>query len=133
MLDFFFVRTGTEYVRVNFNEVLFIKASKNYVQIVTEKRNYLSTGAIRNVGRLLPKSKFCRVQRSYIANIERIKKFDRETLYLAGKNVCEPDIIIPIGRIYINDLIKRLIIIPDPSKQKNKRTESVTRLTREAF
>jgi two-component system LytT family response regulator len=118
---------------MNFDEVLYIKGRKNYTQFVTEKRNYLILGTIKNIESLLPNSRFCRVHKSYVVPLARIKKFDREMILLIGKNEKDPDIIIPIGRVYSNELMKRLVLIPQLGKMNSNLTKSVRWLMQEAI
>jgi DNA-binding LytR/AlgR family response regulator len=76
----------------------------------------LVLATIKGADHLLPMSKFCRVHKSYIVHIERIKNFDGKTMTLTRERDKKSDIMLPIGQVYINELMKRLISIPESIK-----------------
>lgn len=93
MKPFFFIREQGKYIRINFNDIHYLEARSNYVQIVTTSRNFMCLVSLRQIAKLLPEDWFCRVHRSFMVGIAHLQAFDTEHAYL-------PDKVIPIGDSY---------------------------------
>lgn len=80
--DFFFIRCNMKYVKVFFEDIIFIRSRASYMQVVTEKKVYLVLNRIVILQRYLPKDQFCRIHRSYIVSLRRILAFDNHKVWL---------------------------------------------------
>lgn len=74
--DYFFVQSGYEYIRINFDDLLFIKGEGNYLKMVEKERNTLTRMTFDEVLSQLPES-FMQVHRSYIINSLLIEKLEK--------------------------------------------------------
>jgi DNA-binding LytR/AlgR family response regulator len=82
MQDFFFVRCDGRYEKVNYDELIFIRSRRNYMQMVTESKTYLVLTRMSIVKNHLPKELFCRIHKSYFVSLNRVKSFDNFTVWL---------------------------------------------------
>lgn len=123
MQNYFFIKANCRYLKINFNEIVFIEGARNYLKIVTEKKNYLVLMSMKRMEQLLPASLFVRIHKSYIVSLDHITEFDRETVQLKDKSL-------PIGNqfkgvvegsvmIAQDDYVNRLLTVPiDYLRQK---------------
>src|SRR5690349_20678587 len=91
MQDYFFVRSGKQYRRVSFNELIYIESAGNYAKIVAGTGIFLVPVTMRQLERELPVDLFCRVSRACIVAIDRVLSFDRECICLGGQSICFSD------------------------------------------
>jgi hypothetical protein len=98
-----FVRAGTEIVRVDLNDVRFIKSDSNYVRFVLADREVTSLMNLKDLERKLPSS-FVRVHRSYIVNLRHIDKLDSQDIKIGRE-------LIPVSDSYREDLLRRLALL----------------------
>ncbi|HEV9037642.1 MAG TPA: LytTR family DNA-binding domain-containing protein [Puia sp.] len=106
MQSFFFIRREGRYVKVDFRNIVYIEAKKNYTRLMLEdKSTVLVLGTLKQWERLLPCDLFCRVHRGYIVSIEKIVAFDNKHVYLPGSEI------ITIGDQYRNALPDSVTIL----------------------
>jgi len=98
--DFIILNVQKKKVKIPFTEIIYIESQREYVKIVTTKKEYLSKISTKEIEHLLPNDLFKRIHRSYIISISKIESYTAETVEVNGK--C-----IPIGREY-RGIIERL-------------------------
>jgi DNA-binding LytR/AlgR family response regulator len=98
--DFIFLNVQKKKVKILFSEIVYIESQREYIKIVTEKREFVSKMSTHEIETLLPANLFRRIHRSYIVAINKIDSYTAEEVELNG-------ITIPIGRDY-RDVIKNL-------------------------
>ena len=93
--DFILVKADYKTIKIHHNDILFVESANEYVKF------YLSGGEmimsfmrLKNLETELPGSKFMRVQRSFIVNLEKIKAVEKNKIYIEHKKT------IPIGEQY---------------------------------
>lgn len=95
------VKEGHDLVRLDTRDVLFIKSDNNYLDIVTDRKNYM----VRNtLDRFLEEAKdvnFVRTHRSFAVNIRKIDAIKGMYLYV-GQYKC------PISRAHRRDILSDL-------------------------
>jgi DNA-binding LytR/AlgR family response regulator len=91
--DFFFVKEQQGYTKVVIDDILFVKSLENYIQIFTRDATYTTLAALNFVEGKLG-SKFMRIHRSYLVNLQHIDYFTNELLSVKGYEL-------PIGGQYI--------------------------------
>jgi DNA-binding LytR/AlgR family response regulator len=82
MQQFFYVRREKRYEQVNFSDIIYVKAKKGYIQIVTEQKTYLIMNTMAVIQKYLPDELFCRIHHSFIVALSRVKAFDRLWVWL---------------------------------------------------
>lgn len=98
-----FVKVNSRMVRINFDEVLYVEALSDYVNIVTDKHKYIVYTTLKALEtRLAPYLNFVRVHRSYLLNTQHIESIEDNTANLHGGHF------VPIGKSYQEGFYKSL-------------------------
>ncbi len=104
--DGFFYRVGTgRYNKIFFDDILWIEAFENYVNIVTVKTKHMLHFTMKALTRQLPKNKFVRIHRSYIVNLKYVVSLEDNYLILEYKKTKKP---FPVAKTYKDTLMKRI-------------------------
>ena len=99
--DHIYVKTGYEQVKVNFEDIVYVEASGNYVSFILKDKTILSRSTFAEVVNLLPSSKFARVHRSYMVAISKVEKLERHQVII-GKYA------IPLSENYSQNIITQI-------------------------
>jgi two-component system, LytTR family, response regulator len=91
--DYLFVNVQKKKVRILFSEILYIESQREYVKIVTVKKEYLSKMSTHEIESLLPSALFKRIHRSFIISVPKIDSYTAEEVEING-------VTIPVGRDY---------------------------------
>lgn len=99
--DFIFIKgdTKNKFIKVNYNEILYIEGLKNYVSVYTANQRIVTYQALRELETQLPQPPFYRVHKSYIVSLEKIKMVDGNALYIGEQTI-------PIGDTYREGFFK---------------------------
>ncbi len=100
--DSIFIKSGHDLYKVSLQDILYLKADMDYVQIVTKEKNYLNSETLKHWLGLLDETTFFQVHKSYIVNSNFIKKISGNLVYIGDEKI-------PIGRAYKEDFKKRLL------------------------
>jgi two-component system, LytTR family, response regulator len=91
--EFLVLNIQKKKVRILFTEILYTESQREYVKIVTTKKEYLSKISTHEIEALLPPHLFKRIHRSFIVSINKIESYTAEEVELNG-------IVLPVGRDY---------------------------------
>lgn len=91
--DFIFLNVQKKKVKILFSEIIYIESQREYIKIVTTKREYLSKMSTHEIESLLPSDLFKRVHRSFIVSVKKIESYTAEEIEVNGFSI-------PIGRGY---------------------------------
>jgi two-component system, LytTR family, response regulator len=77
-----FVKSEYKLVQIELNNILYIEGLKDYVKIYTEGNNkaILSLMSMKSLEQNLPESRFMRVHRSFIVNLDKISTIERNRI-----------------------------------------------------
>lgn len=91
------IKNGTEINIINVDDIMYIKAEDDYIRIFTKERAYLKNGSLGEIENKIDKQMFLRVHRSYIININFLRKIEP---YLKDSKIAilEGRIKIPISK-----------------------------------
>ncbi|MEO6403990.1 MAG: LytTR family DNA-binding domain-containing protein [Ferruginibacter sp.] len=98
--NFIFLNAERKKVKILFSEIVYIESQREYIKIVTTKKEYISKMSTHEMEELLPANHFRRVHRSYIISISKIESYTAEMVDVGGVSI-------PIGRGY-RDIIENL-------------------------
>jgi len=100
--DYTFIRTDSQLVRINYEEVLYIMADRDYCYIyfIDGKKIMVGT-SLKELEAMLPDQWFMRIHRSYLINWQKIKLLKKNCIQLHG-------IEIPVGASYKAALYRKL-------------------------
>ncbi len=98
--DYLFLNAERKRVKILFSEILYIESQREYIKIVTTKKEYISKMSTHEIEDLLPANLFKRIHRSYIISLSKIESYTAEMVEVNGVSI-------PIGRGY-RDIIENL-------------------------
>lgn len=94
-LSSIFVKVNYELMKINLKDIDLIEALDDYIKIHIKLQPVLTLMTLKGIQEKLPAKEFIRVHRSYIIPINKIEKFNRQKITVAGKEV-------PVGSSYGN-------------------------------
>jgi len=86
-LDYFFVKTDHQIVKVCFADILFIESLREYVRIHTPTQRIVARLAMQRLEEELPSAKFIRIHRTYIVNIDAVQKIEGNLLHIGKEQL----------------------------------------------
>ncbi len=98
---YIFIKVDTRFVKLNLDDILYLEANGDYVVFKTANKGYIVHTTMKKINDKLPDTKFIKVHRSYIVNIDKIVDIEDTTLLIDKK-------IIPVSRSKKDDLMKSL-------------------------
>lgn len=104
--DSIFVRADYRLNKINFDDIFFVEALKDYVVINTSDNSYTTHTTMKEMVRILPNRDFVRIHRSFIVNLNKIFSIKYPDLVIEGKMK-----VLPIGGLYRKELYSRLNLI----------------------
>jgi len=80
--EFLFLKSEYKIRRINFNDILYIEGLKDYVKVFLqhEAKPIMSLSSLKALESKLPETKFMRVHRSFIVNLEKIETIERSRI-----------------------------------------------------
>ena len=94
-----FIKSGTENIRVDPGDILYVESSGNYMQFVLDHKKITSRLTMSEVEVLLPAAHFVRIHRSFIAGKRHITKIDKSSVWIKETEL-------PIGSGFIHEIEK---------------------------
>ncbi len=104
--DSIFVRADYRLNKINFEDIYYVEALKDYVVINTADNSYTTHTTMKEMVRILPAKDFVRIHRSFIVNLDKIFSIKYPDLVIEGKMK-----VLPIGGLYRKELYSRLNMI----------------------
>lgn len=100
---YIFVKCEARQVRVNYADILYINAMKDYVRIylTTQQRPLIAYSTMKAIEEKLPSTQFCRVHRSYIVSMSKIESVERNRIRINGEYI-------PVSETYQNIFNERM-------------------------
>ena len=113
--EHFFINPGIKgrMIQLSYADILYIEGLKNYVVIYTTEGKYITYLSMREIEKAIPLSKFIRIHKSYIVNIDRIKSIDGNNVILAQSNE------LPIGISFKDSFINMINTMTLRSRRQN--------------
>jgi len=96
-----FVLQNKEYIKVELNDILYIKADANFVNIVQANKEVLVLSNLTQFTKQLPSHQFLRIHKTFTINSLKIEKYTTEHLVINSE-------IIPFGASYKASIISVL-------------------------
>ena len=98
--DFIFLNVQKKKVKILFSEIVFIESQREYIKIVTTKKEFISKMSTHEIEDILPPHLFKRIHRSFIVSVSKIDSYTADMVEVNGFSL-------PIGRGY-RDVIENL-------------------------
>lgn len=102
--DYFIVKTGVKgkMLKLKFADIEYVEGLRNYLSISCQGRKIPVLYNLSDMLKRLPASKFARIHRSFILNLEMIKGIE------GNEVVLDTDVRIPIGMSYREDFFQSI-------------------------
>ena len=98
--DHLFLNVQKKKVKILFSEITYIESQREYIRIVTTKKEWISKISTHEIEAMLPANLFKRIHRSFIVALNKIDSYTADSVEVNG-------VAIPVGRDY-RDSIKDL-------------------------
>ena len=97
----FFFNPGVKgrMMQLSYSDILYIEGLKNYVVIYTDDNKYITYLSMREIEKAIPLSKFIRIHKSFIINVDKIKSIDGNNVILS------PTVELPVGISFKDDFV----------------------------
>jgi len=82
-----FVKCGDLYHRVQIDAILYVEASGSYCIIATKENDYVLSMNLHAFNDKMLHPNFIRVHRSFLVNIDKVDKFDSQSLYINEREI----------------------------------------------
>jgi two-component system LytT family response regulator len=113
--NYFFIKCGNKYEKIQFDDILYIEGMQNYVNIFTTKGKFVTILSLKSLEENLNRPRFIRVHKSYIVAATRIDGIEGGEIFMRDHRI-------PISRNYhqqvIDEIVKKRLW--DNSKKKNE-------------
>lgn len=84
---YIFVKTEYRHERVDINEILYIEGMRDYLRIVCTDKKIMTLQSFAKLEESLPSQKFCRVHKSFIVSLNRIKSVERGVVIIGDQRI----------------------------------------------
>ncbi len=82
---FVFLKSGTRYVKILTDDIIYIEGMKDYLAIVTHEAKIPTLYNFSNIFEILPMQQFIRVHKSYIVALNKIDYIEKNYLIIKNK------------------------------------------------
>jgi len=102
--EYFFINPGVKgkMIQLNYADILYVEGLKNYIVIYTTESKHITYLSMKEVEKGLPQSKFIRIHKSYIVNINKIRSIDGNNVILSQNSE------LPIGTSFKDSFIEMI-------------------------
>lgn len=100
--DYFFIKCGNKFEKIQFADILYIQGLQNYVTIYTTRGKYLTLLHMKKLEDNFDSNAFIRVHKSYIVSISKIDAVDGNELVISSHRI-------PISRNYRDQVIRQVV------------------------
>lgn len=82
--EYLFVRVGHQFVKVAFDEIVYLESLKDYVKIHLQgnDRSVVTLSTMKSLEEKLPPETFVRIQRSYIISLDKIDAVSKSSVWI---------------------------------------------------
>ncbi len=99
--DGIFVKTNKRLEKIMLRDILWVEAHDIYAMIFTSEGKYLLNSSLKVVEEKFPSSKFARIHRSFIINLDKIEALEENDVIINKHPI-------PVGKTFRDNLMKRL-------------------------
>jgi two-component system, LytTR family, response regulator len=98
---FIFVKTEYRLERVDLDLILYIEGMKDYLRIVCTDKKIMTLQSFSKLEESLPANRFCRVHKSYIVALDKIKSVERNVIIIGDRRI-------PVSNTYREGFFSRI-------------------------
>jgi two-component system, LytTR family, response regulator len=109
---FIFVKDGYDWVRIEFQDILYVRSDGNLLFIYQNNRKVVTRMPLKNFLGAAPENDFARTHKSYVVALRAIHKIESDQLILEDQTA------IPFARSYRPQITQRLLKPDQPDSDK---------------
>jgi two-component system LytT family response regulator len=98
---YIFVKTEYRLERIDLDQILYIEGMKDYLRIICKDKKIMTLQSFSKLEESLPSRKFCRVHKSYVVSIDKIKSVERNVIIIADRRI-------PVSNTYRESFFSRI-------------------------
>ena len=106
--DEIFIKKKSAFIRLKYDDILYVEALENYVIVTTFNEKYTIHLTMKTIFDRLPLNRFKRIHRSYIINLNKIKKIEDNQVVI---DLEDGPKLLSIGKSYKDKLMKDINLI----------------------
>jgi two-component system, LytTR family, response regulator len=99
--SFIFIKTEYRLERVDFDDIIYIEGMKDYLRIFCTDKKIMTLQNFAKMEESLPAKKFCRVHKSFIVAIDKIKSVERGVIIIADRRI-------PVSNTYKENFFSKI-------------------------
>jgi two-component system, LytTR family, response regulator len=99
--SYIFVKTEYRLERVDIDEILYIEGMKDYLRIICRDKKIMTLQSFAKLEESLPSKKFCRVHKSFIVAIDKIKSVERGVIIISDQRI-------PVSNTYKENFFSKI-------------------------
>src|ERR1700743_455333 len=84
---YFFIRCGSKYEKIHFDQILYVEGMQNYITIYTVKGKFVTLLYLKNLEENLDSRAFIRVHKSYIVSIDKIEGIEGNEIFIQSHRI----------------------------------------------
>jgi len=100
--EYFFIKADNKLVKILYEEILYVEALQNYVNIYTTEKKYMSYLTFKSVEEYLPTGQFLKVHKSFIISAPKVDSIDGNEIRIGQHRI-------PISRGLKDEVIEKLV------------------------
>lgn len=100
---YIFVKTEYRLEKVDLSEILYIEGMKDYLRIICTGKKIMTLQSFAKLEESLPSKNFCRVHKSFIVSIDKIRSIERGVIVIADQRI-------PISNTYKESFFSKIKI-----------------------
>ena len=99
--SFIFVKTEYRLERIDIDSILYIEGMKDYLRIICTDKKIMTLQSFAKIEESLPAKNFCRVHKSFIVAIDKIKSVERGVILIADQRI-------PVSNTYKENFFSKI-------------------------
>jgi len=99
--SYIFVKTEYRFERIDIEDILYIEGMKDYLRIICTNKKIMTLQSFAKLEESLPAKKFCRVHKSFIVAIDKIKSVERGVIVIADQRI-------PVSNTYKDNFFSKI-------------------------
>ena len=99
--SYIFVKTEYRLERIDLDDILYIEGMKDYLRIICTNKKIMTLQSFAKLEETLPSKKFCRVHKSFIVALDKIKSVERGVIIIADKRI-------PVSNTYKENFFSKI-------------------------
>jgi DNA-binding LytR/AlgR family response regulator len=99
--SYIFVKTEYRLERVDLDDILYVEGMKDYLRIICKDKKIMTLQSFARIEEILPEKKFCRVHKSFIVAIDKIRSVERGVILIADQRI-------PVSNTYKDSFFSRI-------------------------